>query len=211
MTPASATTPLGSQIISVSWRQRPLEAVQCGQPLPGASGAHRDGDPALFVDPKGVHVERVQRLPKLEHDVVRHVDDVVDGARTGGGHLLGEPLRRGADLHVADDARGVARAESRVFDLDRALLGSPSVPASSGRWTARSTWYPSTAATSRATPAIDRQSGRLGVISSSMHRVRQAVPLREASHRPARRPAGSSVPRGPHPARARAPSSSCPR
>ena len=67
-------------------------------------------------------IKRVQRLTEFEENVVAHVNDVVDGTGTQSRDTLDKPLRRRADLHVANDASGVARAELRVVDLDRDQL-----------------------------------------------------------------------------------------
>ncbi len=70
-----------------------------------------------------VEVERVQRLPQQEQDVVRHVHDVVDGAGARGRHALGQPVGARPHPHVADDARRVAAAAGRVGNLDAHLVG----------------------------------------------------------------------------------------
>ena len=64
-------------------------------------------------------VEGVQRLPQLEHDVVRDVDDVVDRPLAERDQALLHPLGRRRDLDALDDGRQVAAAEIRRFDLDR--------------------------------------------------------------------------------------------
>ena len=69
-----------------------------------------------------VVVERVQRLPVLDHDVVGDVDDVVDRAHPEGGQAVLHPLRRGADLHARDHRGDVAGAEIWVANLDRRLV-----------------------------------------------------------------------------------------
>ena len=58
----------------VALLQRPIDAVERRHPL-AASGAP-DDDAA----PQPVEVERVQRVPRLEHHVVGHVDEVGDRA-----------------------------------------------------------------------------------------------------------------------------------
>ena len=62
----------------------------------------------------------MQRLAELHHDVVRHVDHIVDRAQPDALERLLQPLRRRADLHVADQPPGVAAAEVRRFDRDQA-------------------------------------------------------------------------------------------
>ena len=66
----------------------------------------------------------VHRLAKLDHDEVRHVDDVVDGADAGTLEALLHPLRRRADLDVLDDARAEAVAEVARLDADGDHVGS---------------------------------------------------------------------------------------
>ena len=68
-------------------------------------------------------VERMERLPQLEQDVVGHVDDVVDGARAQSGDALDKPVRGRTHLDVADDARRVARAQLGLVDLYRDEVG----------------------------------------------------------------------------------------
>ena len=63
-----------------------------------------------------VQVEGVQRLTEQEQDVVRHVDDVVDGALPDGGEAFDHPVGRRTHLHAADDAGGIARAAHGVLD-----------------------------------------------------------------------------------------------
>ena len=68
--------------------------------------------------PHLVEVERVQRLAVLQHDVVGHVHDVVDGAVARVLQPLAQPVRGRADPHTAHQRAGVARAEGGVGDLD---------------------------------------------------------------------------------------------
>ena len=65
-----------------------------------------------------VQVERMERLAEQEQDVVRHVDDVVDGALADRGEAFHHPVGRGPHLHAADDAGGIARAADAVLDGD---------------------------------------------------------------------------------------------
>ena len=93
-----------------------LLAVERRQLLPGARPPHhelaaRDGR-------KIVGVERLSRLPEAE---VRRIDDVVDRPRTDRLEPPHQPLRRGTDLHAADDPQGEARTAFGVVDLDRRL------------------------------------------------------------------------------------------
>ena len=92
--------------------QLAILAVERPQPLALACEAHDDR--AL----QAVGVEGVQRVAEFEHDVVRHVDDVVDRALTGGAQALLHPARRGPHAHALDDGGDVARAQLRVVDRD---------------------------------------------------------------------------------------------
>ena len=60
----------------------------------------------------------VHRLAELDHDEVRHVDDVVDGTDAGALEALLHPLRRRANLDVLDDARAEAVAEVARLDAN---------------------------------------------------------------------------------------------
>ena len=90
-----------------------VAAVEQRDRLAGPRPAHHD---AALIE--AVVVERVQRLAHLQHDEVRHVDDVVDRALPGRGQAPLQPLRRGADADAADDRRDVAAADVGVGDLD---------------------------------------------------------------------------------------------
>ena len=68
--------------------ERALDAVERGQPLAGAGAADHQR-PA--VEP--IEIERVHRLPELEHHVVGDVDDVVDRPDAGRFEAFGEPAR----------------------------------------------------------------------------------------------------------------------
>ena len=87
-------------------------AVERPQPLALACEAHDDR--AL----QAVGVEGVQRVAEFEHDVVRHVDDVVDRALAGGAQALLHPARRGPDAHALDHGGDVAGTQIRVVDRD---------------------------------------------------------------------------------------------
>ena len=69
-----------------------------------------------------VQVERVQRLAEQEQDVVRDVDDVVDGTLADGRKALDHPVGAGAHLAAADDACRVARATLGILDRDLNLF-----------------------------------------------------------------------------------------
>ena len=61
----------------------------------------------------------VHRLAELDHDEVRHIDDIVNGADASTLEALLHPLRRRTDLDVLDDARAEAVAEVARLDADR--------------------------------------------------------------------------------------------
>jgi hypothetical protein len=67
-------------------------------------------------------VEGVEGLAHLVHHEVGDVRDVVDGALPDGLQAPDQPLGRRRDLHAAHHARGVARAQGGVLDLDRREL-----------------------------------------------------------------------------------------
>ncbi len=100
--------------------ERAFDAVQRVQPLAGSRAAdHQRASAEAF------QIERVHRLPELEHHVVGDVDDVADRADAGGGQPVGEPLRRGSNLDL-EDLRTVARAEVGRLDRHLELFGRAS-------------------------------------------------------------------------------------
>ncbi len=89
------------------------------------------------------------------------------GALSGGGEPRLQPRRRRRDRDVLEHARGEARAQLGALDgSPRRPTQAPSVPGSSLHG-AGASGAPVAACSSRATPYTPRQSGRLGVISSS--------------------------------------------
>ncbi len=86
--------------------ERPLLTVQGLGALarPRAPHHHR-------VLGQRVQIEGVQRLAQLPHDVVRHVDQVVDRAQAHRAEPLGEPGRRRLHGESGDHAGAEARAE----------------------------------------------------------------------------------------------------
>ena len=63
-------------------------------------------------------VERVHRLAVLEHDIVRDVDDVVDGTDAAGAEPLSHPAGRRGHTDVLDDGAGIAVALVGSLDVD---------------------------------------------------------------------------------------------
>ena len=79
MTPAMAMGPRSSAITRLRGIERVLLLVQRHDLLARARRAHEDGGAAQQVPVEGVH-----RLRELGHDVVGHVDDVVDRVQADG-------------------------------------------------------------------------------------------------------------------------------
>ena len=98
-------------------REGALDAIE-GLKLLAICGGADDDVAATVALGELAQVKGVQRLAGEEHDVIGHVDDVVDGAAAGGHDAAGQPLGRRADLDVADHAGGVALAELGVVDGD---------------------------------------------------------------------------------------------
>ena len=87
-----------------------LDAIQsfnfppCGIRCAGGAGiraAHNDSVVAYFVV-----VEGVQRVAKLQHDVIGDVDDVVDAGNAASFEPVFEPRWRRLNFYAADYARG---------------------------------------------------------------------------------------------------------
>ena len=94
-------------------------AVQARELLARACAAHDDPASAQRLE-----VERVQRVPEGEHDVVRHVDDVRDRPHPGRGQARLQPRRRRRERHVAEEPADVARAALVVLDGDVRVLAA---------------------------------------------------------------------------------------
>ena len=67
---------------------------------------------------ESIEIERVQRLAHLEHDVIRHVDHVVDRAQSHRLQSANHPIRARADFDVADDAGRVMGTQVERLDLN---------------------------------------------------------------------------------------------
>ena len=105
-------------------RQVALDAVEGLQCLFRPGRADDDGRRlAAGAGLQFVVVEGVQRLAPFQHDVVGHVDDVVDGPHAGIGEPPLHPARRRADGDVLEQGRRIARRQVRVGDLDTNLAG----------------------------------------------------------------------------------------
>ena len=97
--------------------QLALVAVQGADGLALARGADHDVPSVHAGEVEGVH-----RLAVLHHDIVCYVNYIVDRPHAHGGDALAHPLGRGLYLDVAHHARGVARAELGVLDIDLYML-----------------------------------------------------------------------------------------
>ena len=86
ITPAIEVGPSASSIEHHLGVERARLAVERLHLLARLRAAHGERAPRDAVE-----VERMQRLRAQEHDVVRDVDDVVDGALAGGGEARLEP------------------------------------------------------------------------------------------------------------------------
>ena len=105
-------------------RQLALVAVERLNGLALARGAHDDVPALDAAEVKGVH-----RLAVFEHHIVRDIDDVVDGAHAAVAQSLAHPARRRSDLDVFHHARGVARAEVAVLNVDVDKVGDAAAAA----------------------------------------------------------------------------------
>ena len=69
-------------------------------------------------------IERMQRLPQLQHHVVGHIHHRVDAAHAGPAQALLHPDRcRTAQVHIANDAPDITRAGIRRFHLNVKAVG----------------------------------------------------------------------------------------
>ena len=65
-----------------------------------------------------VVVVRVEGLSQLQHDEVRHVDDIVDRADARTAQTIHHPCGRGSNLHIAQDTRRETVAQLLVVDVN---------------------------------------------------------------------------------------------
>ena len=61
----------------------------------------------------------MERLAGFKHDVIGHIDDVVDRANTAGLEPRAQPRRRRPDSHFVYDARRVTRTQLGIFNRQR--------------------------------------------------------------------------------------------
>ena len=167
--PMIPAMPIGA-VVAVADQQvvggeRALDVVERDQRLPVAAPAAR----GVRATRQLGEVVRVVRLPELEHHVVGDVDHVVDRPhaeqRQPGGHRRRRrPDRRRRASTRADEPA----AEVGIDDLDRRQVGRRTTPCRRARADrAGVNGTPRRAARSRATPATDIASGRLGLTSRS--------------------------------------------
>ena len=94
-------------------REAPLDVVEGGERLVLAGRAHPEPGAGDLGE-----VVRVVRLPELEHDVVRHVDDVADRSHPEQREASGQLGITRPDRDVTDDASLEGPAAVGVEDLD---------------------------------------------------------------------------------------------
>src|SRR6516164_2448859 len=88
-----------------------LFAVQRRHPFAGPGGPHHD-----LGTCQAVEVEGVERMPKLEQDVIGHIDDIVDWPHSARTEPVGEPKWRWTDGYALDNPRAVPRTSDRVLN-----------------------------------------------------------------------------------------------
>src|SRR5207302_4403384 len=71
-----------------------------------------------FVVADFVVIESVERVAKLEHHVIRNIDDVADAGDAGSFKAVLQPFWRRLNLYVSNDASGEAAAEFGGLDFD---------------------------------------------------------------------------------------------
>ena len=100
---------------------RVLLSVETVERFAGLTQPRADGAPELL------RVVDMKWAATIDRDVVRHVDEGVDGAQADGGQPVLQPRRRRAVLDAGDDAAGKRRAGGggvlgeRELDVDGAL------------------------------------------------------------------------------------------
>ena len=99
------------------FRQHPLLAVEGDKFFAFGRTADQDGRDRRMAAQKMI-IESVQGMAGLEHDVIGHIDHIVDGTQAGLFQSRTQPRRAGADLHAANDAGGVTGRQFRLVDAD---------------------------------------------------------------------------------------------
>src|SRR5207244_11122980 len=77
--------------------------------------ARSPNDDAIFRQLR--EIESMQRLPQFVKHIIRYIGDVLDRSLADRFELFHQPLRRGRDLHAANNPRGITRAEVGVANL----------------------------------------------------------------------------------------------
>ena len=111
--PGDRDGPLGVGDHEVGLLEAAIDAVERPDRLARLRAAH-DDLPAC----ERAQVERVQRVPEREHDVVRRVDDVRDRPHARGIQARLQPHGRRADRDVPEEPADVARTAFEVVDRD---------------------------------------------------------------------------------------------
>ena len=125
ITPAMPTARSPSADQEVLAGESAFDVVERDEALPVSSAS--DDDRAIREE---LQVERVHRLPGLEHRVVRRVHDGGDRAHPGGGEPRLDPEGRGDGHDIRDQPGQVPRTTGRVLDRDR--RGGRCLPAGLG-------------------------------------------------------------------------------
>ena len=114
ITPASAMAPAASAITRFDGLERVFLVVQrAANRSPARARRMKMVSPCSWSAIEGVH-----GLRQLRHDVVGHVDDVVDGVQPDGGEPVLQPERRRPHGDVFEHQRAVSRAQIQIFDRD---------------------------------------------------------------------------------------------
>ena len=95
-------------------------SVQCRDGL--AFFCKTDMDLAIFYTGE---IKSMHRLAIFHHDIVRNINNVVDGSHPAGTDPLSEPFGRGADLNIAYHPAGVAFAQFRFVNDDGCVIFDP--------------------------------------------------------------------------------------
>ena len=104
-----------------------FEAIERANFFAGFGAADAD---AVIADL--IVIVSVERVAKLEHDVIRNVDDIADAGDAGGFEAIFQPLGRWLYFYAANDARGEAAAEFGRLDFYFDGFGGFSVVHSAG-------------------------------------------------------------------------------
>ena len=104
----------------------------------------------------------MERLAVFQHDVVRRVDHVIDGADAVAAETVGDPFRGRTDLHIFQKASAEAAAAAGLRDIDGASAFKRSTFFDDFHF-----WESDLPPTSCAMPIMLKQSARFAVSSNS--------------------------------------------